>query len=289
MTLLLADVLRDYYAPVKGISDRTMKLYGFTLKSFGQHLGHEPTTADLDQYVVARFLAWRLREREPATAAKDRAQLRALWSFSFSEGLPGVVRGPQVRRVVVPERVPEAWLEDQMRTLIQAASAESGSICGVKASDWWRSLLLCCFDTAERISATRSLTFGDVRGTLVIFRADERKGRRRDIARTISADTALAIDKIAEPRRQLVWPCDVRAPAMYHRFDRILKRAGLPTDRWSKFHRIRKTTASYYEAAGGNAQSLLDHSSPAVTRRYLDPRIVMPEIGDAPSRLPRVV
>lgn len=295
MSMPLIEVLKDYYAPVKAISDRTVTIYGFTLKAFGEYLGEqdgsgyrEPTTADLDQYVVARFLAWRLRKREPATAAKDRSQLRALWAFAWAEALPGVARGPNVRPVVVPERVPVAWLEEEMRALIISAGQEPGSICGISAAAWWRSLLLTCFDTAERISATRSLRFDDIHGSLVVFKAEDRKGRRRDIARTISSDTAIAIDAISSPTRSLVWPCDVGAPALYARFDRILIRANLPTDRWSKFHRIRKTTASYYEAAGGSAQKLLDHSSPAVTRRYLDPRIVLQEAGDAPARLPKV-
>ena len=294
-TLKLVDVLNDFYAPCKGISERTVKLYCFTLQSYGQWLGiedgsgyREPTTADLDQYKVARFLAWRLREREPATAAKDRAQLRALWGWAWAEALPGVTKGPSVRRVVVPERVPEAWLEGQMRSLILSAGQECGSICGIPAAGWWRELLLTCYDSAERISATMSLRYADVQGSMVIFRAEDRKGRRRDIARTISTDTALAIDAIASPERELVFPCDVKEPALYHRLNRILKRANLPTNRWSKFHRIRKTSASYYAAAGGDAQLLLDHSSPTVTRRYLDPRIVQPEGGDAPSRLPKV-
>ena len=295
MDLQLTDVLTNFYAPVKGISDRTVKLYGFTLRSFGDFLGsedgsgyREPTTADLEQYKVARFLAWRLREREPATAAKDRAQLRALWAWAWAEALPGVSRGPSMRRIVVPERVPEAWTEEQMRALVISASQELGTMGGVKAAAWWRALFLVCYDTAERASAAMSLRYADVRGTLVVFRAEDRKGRRRDIARTISADTALAIDEIADPSRELVFPCDIQPSSLYYRFDRILKRAGLPTDRWSKFHRIRKTSASYYEASGGSAQHLLDHSSPAVTRRYLDPRIVMPNAGDAPSRLPKV-
>lgn len=295
MNLQLVDVLRDYYAPCKGISDRTVRLYGFTLKSFGEWLGaedgsgyREPTTADLDQYKVARFLAWRLREREPATAAKDRAQIRALWAWAWSEALPGVARGPSVRPVIVPERVPEAWLDSEMRALVQSAGQEVGKICGIPAAGWWRALVLTCYDTAERISATMSLRYADVHGSVVIFRAEDRKGRRRDIARTISTDTAIAIDAIADPARELVFPCDVCESAVYHRLNRILKRAGLPTDRWSKFHRIRKTTASYYAAAGGDAQLLLDHSSPVVTRRYLDPRIVRPEGGDAPARLPKV-
>jgi hypothetical protein len=37
---------------------------------------------------------------------------------------------------------------------------------------------------------------------------------------------------------------------------------------------MRKSTASHFTAAGGNATELLDHSSVRVTKKYLDKRIV---------------
>lgn len=283
--MTLHDVLTDLYAPIKGISDRTVTLYEFTLAAFGEFLGHAPTTSDLEQLVVAKFLAWRLRNRSPATAAKDRAQLRALWDFCARERL--VDKFPTVRTIVVPERIPQAWLSDEMQRLIASAGQEVGVIDGVPAGDFFRAMLLVCYDTGERSGAVLSLPWSNVRGQQVIFSAEERKGRRRDIVRTISESTAAALEKIREPYRDLVFPWPWARSVLYHRMNRVLKRAGLPNDRKSKFHRIRKTTASYFAAAGGDAQRLLDHSSPAVTRRYLDPRIVAPDL-DAPAVLPRV-
>jgi integrase len=52
--------------------------------------------------------------------------------------------------------------------------------------------------------------------------------------------------------------------------------AGLPDTREYKFHVLRKSVASHYEAAGGNATDLLKHSSRKVTLTYLDPRVVRP-------------
>jgi integrase len=294
-TMKLRDVLRDLYAPIKGISDRTIRLYEFTLDAYGQWLGEaegcgfrEPTTADLDQLKAAKFLAWRLRNREPATASKDRAQLRALWAWCWNEQIEGVSRGPSVRRVIVPQRIPEAWLTEEFIRLLAATSGEQDAIGGVPADRWWKAILMVAYDTGERCSSLLSLKYSDVRGTLVVFRAEARKGRRNDIVRTISADTAMLLDAIAEPKRHDVFPWPYHVSTLYNRLDRILKRAGLPHDRRCKFHRIRKTTASYYEAAGGNSQALLDHSSPQVTRRhYHDPRIVRPDT-DGPSLLPKV-
>jgi integrase len=48
----------------------------------------------------------------------------------------------------------------------------------------------------------------------------------------------------------------------------------LPTDREHSFHCIRKTGASFADAAGADASKLLGHSSRSVTERhYLDPSI----------------
>lgn len=295
--MTLHQFLNDYYAPIKGICDRTQRLYQFTIKAYGEYLGEaegcgyrDPTLADLDQLSVARFLSWRLRHREPATASKDRAQLRAMWALAWDEGLDGVRRGPpaNLRKIVVPERVPEAWLSDEMRRLVAAASLEPGKIGDVDAGGFFRALMLVIYDTAERISAVLSLRFADVHAGMVHFRAEGRKGHRRDITRSISSDTEDAISRIALPARSLVFPWDKTIGTLYHRMDGILERAGLPTDRRSKFHRIRRTSASYYEAAGGDAQILLDHSTPALKRKhYLDPRIAG-GATDAPARLPRV-
>lgn len=283
----LIDVLHDLYAPIKGIGDRTIRLYELTIAAYGRELGREPTTADLTQLEVAKFLARRLRERAPGTAAKDRAQLRALWQFCWDHQVEGTTCGPTVRRIIVPERTPECWLTAEMRRLIAAGAAENGSVSGVPAGKFWRAALMTAYDTGERVTPILELRWDDVRDGFVIFRAESRKGGRRDIDRAISPETAQAIAEIAEPQRLKVFAWDKTISTLYNAMNRILRRAGLPANRWSKWHRIRKTTASYYEAAGGSAQRLLDHASPVVTRRYLDPRVVRPE-HDAPQVLPRV-
>ena len=38
--------------------------------------------------------------------------------------------------------------------------------------------------------------------------------------------------------------------------------------------RMRRSVASHYKAAGGDATELVDHTSRKVTQAYLDPRIV---------------
>jgi integrase len=60
---------------------------------------------------------------------------------------------------------------------------------------------------------------------------------------------------------------------IYIRLKVIHRRAGVPTDRRSMFHRMRRTSASWYKAKGGDPSQLLDHADPKTTARYLDLRI----------------
>lgn len=272
--MTLNHFLTDIYAPLRGIDPRTVELYTYTIKPFAEFLGRQPLLSDLEELKVAQFLAKRVRDRAPATAAKDRAQLRALWEFAARRKL--VDTWPSVPRVRVPERVPEAWLVDEMERLLASADRETSNYEGIPSNLWWRACLLLAYDTGERATAVVSLRWADVRGGAVIYRAESRKGKRRDIIREISPETAEALLAIKGDRGpdDLVFPWPRGRSYLWKRLGIILERAGLPHGRKDKFHRIRKTTASYFEAAGGNAQRLLDHSDPATTRKYLDPRIV---------------
>lgn len=286
----LIALLRDVYAPLNGISDRTLRLYEFTLKAFGHYLGQEsgegyvePTVDHLDELVVARFLAHRLRTRSVGTAAKDRAQLRAFWGFLARRGASKT--WPSMRPIRVPERVPRAWLIDEFKRLLDSAAEERGQIVGVPAAKYWKALLLTAYEVGERIGGLLSIEWDDVGPNGITIRAEGRKGQRRDIWRGISPDCYEAIMAIKTPRR-LVFDWDKCYSMIWHDLGRICERAGLPNDRMSKFHRVRKTTASYAAAGGLDPQKVMDHASPLTTRRYLDPRIVrQPEATEV---LPRV-
>jgi len=281
--MLLQDLLADYYAPLKGVSARTVRLYGFTLSAWADLLGRQPEISDLDELSVARFLARRLEARSTATAAKDRAQIRALWEFAARRGLTD--RWPQIRPIRVPERVPMAWTTEELQRLLDAAGERQGAIAGVPAGKWWRAALLACYDTGERIAAILGVEWRDVTSRGLMFRAENRKGSTRDLWRPITQTCHEAIEA-TRTDRVLVWEWDRCPSNLWRHLGMICRAAGLPDDRGSKFHRIRKTHASYAAAAGLDAQRLLDHASPKTTKAYLDPRIVRPP--DATDVLPKV-
>ena len=283
-TMLLTDFLRDIYVPLKGISAQTEFLYSLTIAAFGKSLGRPAQLSDLEELAVARFLAARLRERKPATVAKDRSQIRALWELAARRNLVSV--WPTIQRIKVPERVPEAWFVGEMTRILDAASKENAWYCGIPAALWWRALLLVCYDTGERIGSVMALKWSDVREGYVIYRAENRKGRTRDILRRVSPETLRALTAINTGTCASVFPWPRTKSYLWRRLEIILIRAGLPSDRTCKFHKIRKTTASYSEAAGLSAQDVLDHSDPKVTKKYLDPRIVTTKA--APDVLPKI-
>lgn len=271
----LTEFLENVYVPLKRISEQTESLYRLTIAEYGKSLGRDPTIGDLEELKVAAFLAKRVRERKPATAAKDRSQIRAMWELAARRKL--VDEWPTIQRIRVPERVPEAWMTEEMEAILESASKETSSYDGIPAALWWRAVILVCYDSGERIGAVTSARWCDVRGSRILFVAETRKGGRRDILcqlkpQTVESLNAIRIGRVDGDR---IFPWPRSKGYLWRRLEIILKRAGLPHGRSCKFHKIRKTTASYSEAAGLSAQEVLDHSDPKVTKRYIDPRIVV--------------
>lgn len=282
----LISFLNEMYRPLTGISPRTQKLYTYTIKSFSDFLGHPAEIEDLNELSVAGFLASREITCSPATVAKDRAQLRALWEFACRRKLKS--EWPVIRSIRVPLPLPDAWTIQEFSRLLFTVQNEQGLIAGMPKRLYWKALLLVCYDTAERIGSVMQIRVSDVSSSSVLFRAEHRKNKTRDIIRGLGLDTHNAIHAIRFPEREVLFPFPYKnINYIYRLFGDILKRAGLPSNRRTKFHKIRRTSASFFEAAvPGSAQKLLDHSSPKTTERYLDPRVTG-GVSD-PNLIPRI-
>lgn len=256
-------------------ADNTRRLYLCTIRGFCRYLNRPAKLEDLNDLTVNRFLDYYRRlPRSPYSANKERSNLLAIWRFAARKRY--VEEWPDVEPDIEPERIPQAWTADQVAKLLAICEAQRGRIGPIPAADWWRALHLVAWDTSERIGAIRDLAWHhiDLLGQTILVPAELRKGRRRDRLYRIASDTTAALRKIQQPARAEVFPWPYCRTYLWNRYQRLLKQAGLPTDRQSKFHRIRRTVATYYEAAGGNATELLGHSSRSVTLAYLDPRIL---------------
>tara|TARA_R100000654_G_scaffold73680_1_gene106772 strand:- start:109 stop:993 length:885 start_codon:yes stop_codon:yes gene_type:complete len=284
--MLISVFVEKMYVPLTGISSRTIKLYGYSVKSFSVFLGRDANLDDLNELDVARYLAYRSQHCSPATVAKDRAQLRALWEFACRRELKS--EWPTIRSIRVPLPLPDAWTIEEFSRLLFTVQNERGLIAGIPKRLYWKALLLVCYDTAERIGSVMKVRVADVSSNSILFRAEHRKNKTRDIIRGLGLDTHNTIHAIRFPERELLFPFPYKnINYIYRLFGDILKRAGLPSNRRTKFHKIRRTSASFYEAAApGSAQKLLDHSNPKTTERYLDPRVTG-GFSD-PNLIPRV-
>lgn len=261
---------------LRDASPRTIQLYSVARNNFQRHhVKCVPTLAHLTDDDLAAFAMARRGTVAPATINRDLYCLLALWRFAHSERL--VDHLPTVQLEREPQRTPVAWTIDEIRQIVSTARALPGRVGDYPAAVWWTSLLLVCFDTAERIGAVKSLTWTNVslRDRWVIFPAESRKGSTADSVMSIHWSTADLLEQLT-PYRGPVFPWPYCENYLWTKYKQILQRAGMPTGRARGFHCIRKTTASYAAANGGDPSKLLRHNDRRVTDAYLDPRIIGP-------------
>jgi len=273
--ITLPDFYLSYFEPLRlrSRSDNTRRLYQTTLRSFTRFLGRIPTMLDLTDDQVTRYLSWfRKLPRSPASVNKERSNLLALWRFAARKQFVAV--WPDVDPEIEPKRIPQAWTQTQIFQLFASIDQEPGLIAGIPANQWWKALHLVGWDTGERIGALIRIEWPNVDLTngWILCKAESRKGKREDKIYRIALDTIESLRAIRRPFRHVFeWPYDKNY--LWQKYACILTRAHLPSDRFSKFHRLRRSVASHFEAAGGDATSLLGHSRRSITERYLDPRI----------------
>ncbi|MDE2098826.1 MAG: site-specific integrase [Patescibacteria group bacterium] len=255
-------------------SDRTAHQYAVQLRHFSRWLGHAAKLTDLTDASVSAFMREHAKGREAPTANKAYWCLVALWRYAADLGI--LKTRPTIPPLIEPERAPLAWTLDELRRLLRACQEEQGNIDGVLASSWWTGLHWVLWSTGERRSATMAIETARtdiVRGE-VIVPAEVRKGKRRDMVYRLLPQAVEHVSAIYSLDRQLLFPWPYCPETIYNHYKRILKRAGLPSDRKCKFQRMRRSFASHLEANGGNATEALGHSTRRVTRKsYLDLRI----------------
>lgn len=262
---------------LRGRSDNSVRLYRFSCRNFSTYLGRPATLDDLTDQNVNGLLCW-MADRGLAAHSrqKELSQLTALWRYAIRKRL--LEDWPDIQPEKLPQRTPEAWTAADLEKLYRAIREIPGHVAGIPAAAWWEALhrVLAC--SAERISAVLELRWSDVdlQSGWINFRAASRKGGRADNAIRLNGTAIESLKRIQQPKRELVFEWDRSLTYLWAIYADILKAAGLPHDARSKFHRMRRTVASHFEAAGGNATALLTHSNRKVTLAYLDPRIVKP-------------
>ena len=258
---------------LRGKSPNTVRLYRFSITNFSRVLGHDATLDDLTDDNVALAMQSMLdRGCSPYTANKERSQLLALWRFAAQLQL--VPKWPTIGAEHTPERVPVAWMQEDIQRLMQALERETGMIGDAPANLWWRSLVCVCLDTGERIGAIVQAEWSWIERDWILVPAEARKGHKRDRRYLLACDTLARLRELQRytGRQGRVFPWPYCGTYLWGKYTKILKKHGLPCGPKDKFHRFRKTVGSVVHAAGLDAQEVLDHNSRRTTKAYLDPR-----------------
>ena len=277
--MLLRDLLTTRYAPAKALCPRTVTIYGQSIRLLEDFLHRPARVADLHEDTIIGFLRWketapnaRRGLNRPATIAKHRTQLLSLADYAFKKRL--LQEAPIVKPIRVPKSLPRGFTADEVARLIRCCPRRQGTICGIRASAWWASLIHAAWCTAARRGELLSLRWRDVDTARaeIIYRAEHRKGHTRDIVRQIDPRLAADLEARRSADGDLVWPWDRHPTSLYNSMEILCRMAGVPQLR---LHALRKASASYVALGGGDPVHHLDHSDPAITRdNYLDDRIV---------------
>lgn len=263
---------------------QTTYQYTLNLRRFDEFLGRQATIADLRDDVVADALQFLMRRRglSPASASKFRDNLLCLWRFLCRKRI--VDTDPDVPEVKEPQRVPVALTREQLRRLWEYLQRMPGEVQGISASDWFCSLVACCWDTGARKGELFGLTWAcvDLERGFIVAKAETVKGGMADRLYRVRPSTVEWLERIRKPTRDKVWPWPWSESIFYDHLGRIMLANGIPDDRRFKMHVFRKSVATHLLVEGGNPQAALGHSSFDMTRKYID-RTICPD--DSPIDL----
>lgn len=277
---LLLTQFETFYIPrrLRGKKDNTKGKFRYAIAHFATFLERPPTLNDLEDDLIEEFLDW-MAETGLArhTANSYGSKIRALWQLLAMKGR--VKTFPDIRRLKVPKKKPVGWTRQEIQAIGQSASEQPGMVAGVPARWFWLGLLAVIWDTAERISAVLNLRpeYLNRETRILTIPAEIRKGQTEDMVHRLRPDTMFIISQIMamDPGREFIFVWDLDRSSLWNHLKRIVKRAGLPTDRTRMFHCIRKTTASFLKASGGDAQGFLGHAQAQTTQdSYMVPEIV---------------
>lgn len=278
----LMSFAEDAYIPTRiNLSDSAAEQLLIAVRLLDRWAGAPVDTKDLKPELLNKWL----REmssfgRSAATINGKRGAVLTLWRAAHRKGLadhaPDFESCPKKRAT---KKVPRAWDVEEMGKILAVCSSLPGRCRnnGIQRSDFWKSQVLFQYDTGSRLGASLAVRTSDVDLTncRVLLRAEESKTGLEQMV-SISSQTAESIDRHMDVSREYVWPWSQNHRALWTYLKKILKEAGLPTDRWSMFHRFRRTNATHTAINGSldMAQQGLGHTSQKMTLgSYIDPTL----------------
>jgi len=277
-SLTLSEFWERVYLPriLIGASVKTIENYGLAVKHWIRVCGACPLSS-IDSGTIAEFQRGLLVGRTPATANSYTRPIMAMLRLAADEEYGLLDRPPKVRFLREPKRSPLALTVSEFAEVLATARRWPGTISDCPAPDWWDAVLFSAWETGLRFTALLSLRSVDLLwDDAGLFCQAETQKDKEALWFPLQPTTLDAIRKVYDPARELLFPREVIPETVGEWFRKILDSSGIyaPKGCGMRFHRLRRSKASYTEVAGGDAQRALGHSSRSVTERYLDARIV---------------
>lgn len=281
----LSNLLATYVAQNRRIrAASTVRNYRIAVAHFSESLGHPATLSDLSSISLLALERY-LVDRSPYTVDGELKRIQTLWRFAAQTAL--VATWPSLERIPIAPPDKPTWAPEEIRQLLDAAGRLRRYYCHVPRAVWWKTLLLCLWDTGERIGALRACRWEWLQGNVLAIPGKHRKGFKSAVY-MLQAETvdALMISRAAA-RRESIWPWEMCDVTFYAHYTKLLKSAGLPFGRKRKAQCMRRSHLTHWEAGGHDASARAQHSSRAVTTRYyldesrlpqIDPGTVLPPI-----------
>lgn len=276
----LAELVQAYCL-AREVSPPYKQQLAIAVDLFGRWLGHGPTTADLVDDAVNRWLVAYAVGRRPATVRGKRGHLLAVWRWAFTEGLVDVAPR-RVRKVSLPRTLPEAWQARQLAELLVAADQMPGWIRRWRRpwGAYFRGVILAGYDTGFRLGDLLALRWDQIGTDGAVLIVQHKTGW--PLLTRLRLETLAALERLRHP--DMPRPLGLCGPvALRRRWRGLVRSAGLV----GPPKMLRKSGATAVElACPGAAMYYLGHRTPGLAHRhYVDPRIA----GQAPRQPPPLV
>lgn len=277
--MLLDDLVRAYCGAMNTSvrSEETVRLINISVDHFGSFLARPAHVEDFtDDNLIAYSKHRRQLGRAETTIERELCKLMSLWRWAANEGL---VRGPRVRFDKAEVDTPVAMMRNQIRSLFRTARNYKSSVGEVPGHVFMLALFYSAWIIGERGGALYDMRREHVdvsgpwwrRGWVTIPKELRKRGGKTLRRRLSWSGTYWMRRLLAAHENDRIFGI-VHRTTVYHHFDIILKRAKLPKD--CKLQCLRRSHASWFERAGGDAQKSLEHKSRDTTvKYYLDPLI----------------
>ena len=281
----LTTFFRDWYKPQKlfDAQSNTVYHYELILRHWTIITG-DPLLKEITDETLALFRDFLLKEPGMAKGSRKsvntvRTQMRNIQTLLDKCG-PAGPRNRDGRGII--DRVP--WAQPPRKELkipktvdldtlgkcyAAADKMQLPAIPGVKPADWWRALLVVCYNTGLRARTLFSLQWDhiDWKNRKAVIPAGCLKSRRPQIVYL----NPIVIQHLLAIRRESV--CVFEFSHARRRFWQLLhllqKRAGVDQSDWFGLHALRRTLASIlWEHSPSAAQFALGHTTSDITRQH---------------------